>query len=360
MSRGNCGFPRKSLFRKRFRQIHRRCGRVHHRGHIDLNSRVQSEHLRDAWHFVCRKHDAEAEQDIIFPCHKTEKQQGGLHEGGQAECDHLFAPLREAVRIAARQREQIQAPDRDLRQQDSPALDVGEKDLDDAVAEGNQKQQFQQPEAIQGIYTVWRVPIQHLPREFQHISACRADEVTGKCVLQGDGEAVKLDRQTGKERRGKEAFQDIQKRCFNVRPPAALVLNGEIENRDCDADRVQSPSEQAEKFQRRLDPGQVEQLRPHAGHLGKKFCDSTEHRAVQPCEVFPIDDLPCAAECRGQPADPIQHPLSSHSEYLPQIQRAGQAEDQTGEENGGWDIVELSVLAVIEVRGCNLDKEQDC
>ena len=38
--------------------------------------------------------------------------------------------------------------------------------------------------------------------------------------------------------------------------------------------------------------------------------------------------------------------IPSHSEYLPQIQRAGQAEDQAGEEDGGRDIVELPVLAV--------------
>ena len=200
---------------------------MHDRGHVNLDSRVQSEHLRDAWHFVCRKHDAEAEQDIVFPCHESEKQQGGLHEGGQAKCDHLLAPLREAVCVTARQGEQVEAPDRDLRQQDSPALDVREKDLDDAVAEGNQKQELQQPEAVQGIYAVRGVPIQHLPREFQHISACRSDEVTGKCILQGDGEAVKLDRQTGKEGRGEKALQNIEKCGLDIRPPTALVLNGE-------------------------------------------------------------------------------------------------------------------------------------
>ncbi len=199
---------------------------MHDRGHVDLNSRVQSEHLRDAGDFVCGEHDAEAEQNIVFPCHQPQKQKRGLHEGGQAECDHLFAPLREAVRVAARQGEQVQAPDRNLRQQDSPALDVGKEHLDDAVAEGNQKQEFQQPEAVQGIYAVRGVPIQHLPREFQHISACRANEVMGKCILQGDGEAVKLDRQTGKERRGEKALQDIEKCGLDIRPPAALVLNG--------------------------------------------------------------------------------------------------------------------------------------
>ena len=199
---------------------------MHDRGHIDLDAGVQSEHLRDAGDFVCRKHDAEAKQDVVFPRHESEEQQGGLHEGGQAECDHLFAPLREAVRVATRQGEEVEAPDRDLRQKDSPALDVGEKDLDDAVAEGNQKQEFQQPEAVQGIYAVRGVPIQYLPREFQHISACRADEVTGKRVLQGDGEAVKFDRKSCEQGRGEKAFQDIQKRCFNVRPTAALVLNG--------------------------------------------------------------------------------------------------------------------------------------
>ena len=200
---------------------------MHHRGHIDLNSRVQSEHLRNAGDFVCRKHHAETEQDIVFPRHKTEKQQGGLHEGGQAKCDHLFAPLREAVRIAARQGEQVEASYGNLRQEDSPALDVGEKDLDDTVAEGNQKQQFQQPETVQGIYAVWRVPIQHLPREFQHISACRANEILCKCVLQGDGEAVEFDRQTGKEGCGEKALQNIEKCGLDIRPPAALVLNGE-------------------------------------------------------------------------------------------------------------------------------------
>lgn len=200
---------------------------MHDRGHVDLNSRVQSEHLRDAGDFVCRKHDAEAEQNIVFPCHKAEEQQGGLHESGQAKCDHLFTPLREAVRIAARQGEQVEASHGNLRQQDSPALDVGEKDFDDAVAEGNQKQEFQQTEAVQSVYAVRRVPIQHLPREFQHISACRANEILCKCVLQGDGEAVKLDRKSCKQGCGKEAFQDVQKRCFDIRPPTALVLNGE-------------------------------------------------------------------------------------------------------------------------------------
>ena len=200
---------------------------MHDRGHIDLNSRVQSEHLRDAGDFVCGEHHAEAEQNIVFPCHKTEKQQGGLHEGGQAKCDHLLAPLREAVRITARKGEQVETPNRNSRQEDSPALDVGKEHLNDAVAEGNQKQELQQTEAVQGIYAVRRVPIQHLPREFQHISACRADEVTGKCILQGDSETVEFDRQTGKEGRGKEALQNIEKCGLDIRPPAALVLNGE-------------------------------------------------------------------------------------------------------------------------------------
>ena len=112
---------------------------MHDRGHVDLDAGIQPEHLCDAGHFVCGEHHPETEQDIVFPCHKTEKQQGGLHEGGQAECDHLLAPLRKTVRITARQGEQIETPDRNLRQQDSPALDIGKEHLDDAIAEGNQK-----------------------------------------------------------------------------------------------------------------------------------------------------------------------------------------------------------------------------
>ena len=77
---------------------------MHDRGYVDLNSRVQTEHLRDAGDFVCRKHHAKAEQNIVLPGHQPQKQKRGLHEGGQAKCDHLFAPLREAVRIGNAER----------------------------------------------------------------------------------------------------------------------------------------------------------------------------------------------------------------------------------------------------------------
>ena len=106
--------------------------------HIDPNGRVQAKLLGDSRHFVCSQHNSQAQEHIGLERHHAKKQQGRLHERSQADGNGLLAPLVEAVRVPSGYGEHIQTSNRDLHQQDTASLDVGKKDLDDAVGKSQQ------------------------------------------------------------------------------------------------------------------------------------------------------------------------------------------------------------------------------
>ena len=116
-----------------------------HRAHdVDFGAGVESEVLRDSRNFIRREHDTKPEQDVILPCQKPKKQQCHLKKRRQAKRDHLLAPRNKAIRIAFRNLEHIQTSDRDLRNQNSSALDVVKENLHDTVAERDHEEKIQE------------------------------------------------------------------------------------------------------------------------------------------------------------------------------------------------------------------------
>ena len=95
--------------------------------HVDLHRTVKTELLRDARHFVGRKHDAEPQQHIVREGQQPQEQERSLHKGGKADGSHLFHPLVEAVGVAPRHAEHIQRTDGHLNQQNAAAGNVGEE-----------------------------------------------------------------------------------------------------------------------------------------------------------------------------------------------------------------------------------------
>ena len=111
---------------------------------VDFCACVESEVLRDSRNFIRREHDTKPEDNIFLPCQKPQKQERHLKKRRQAERDHLLAPRHKSVRVAFRNREHIQTSDRDLRNQNSAALDVIKENFHDTVAERDHEEQIQQ------------------------------------------------------------------------------------------------------------------------------------------------------------------------------------------------------------------------
>ena len=74
----------------------------------------------------------------------AEQQKRRLHECRKADGNNLFAPTGKSFGIPARKAEHVKTPDRNLRQENAPAFDVGKEALDDAVAKADQHQKCQQ------------------------------------------------------------------------------------------------------------------------------------------------------------------------------------------------------------------------
>ena len=117
-------------------EVDRGGGSVNNAHHIDLDRAVETELLRYARHFIGGKHYPKAEEHISRKLHKPKEQQSGLKECRKAYRRHLFAPLVEAVGVAPRYAEHIEASDSHLHKQYAAALDVLKEDLYNAVSEG--------------------------------------------------------------------------------------------------------------------------------------------------------------------------------------------------------------------------------
>ena len=98
--------------------------------HIRPDRRVQAKLLRNSRHFICRKHDTQAQEHIILECQHAQEQQGCLHERSQADGNRLLAPLVETVNISSGNREHIKASHGNLHQQNPTALNVGKEDFE--------------------------------------------------------------------------------------------------------------------------------------------------------------------------------------------------------------------------------------
>ena len=106
-----------------------RLGRIHHALDIGPGGGVHAEYPCDSGHLAGREHKPQAQEGRLRHRHQSRCQNGGLKKGGQAQARHLLAPLDEAVRIAAGHTEHIEAPHRDLDQQDPALLQIGKEYL---------------------------------------------------------------------------------------------------------------------------------------------------------------------------------------------------------------------------------------
>lgn len=133
--------------------------------------------------------------------------------------------------------------------------------------------------------------------------------------MQGDAEAVELDRHDAEQGGGKEAFENIQHTAFDV-CPSALILNGHVKNRHHRARGEEGPGEEGKQADEGLDPGQVEDLRSQLAHHGEKVRDGVIDDPVDPVQKG-VED------CRGNgvadaaedAADGVADPL--HQIYQP-------------------------------------------
>ena len=131
-----------SSFRNSFCEIDCRCRRMHRAHDVDFGAGVESEILRDSRNFIRREHDTKPEyRTSSLPCRAAPEIIASPEETpARAERDRLLYTAYEAVRIAFRNREHIQTPDRDLRYEYPAALDVVEENLHNTVAERDHEQ----------------------------------------------------------------------------------------------------------------------------------------------------------------------------------------------------------------------------
>lgn len=144
-----------------------RGSRVNNGREMGVGAGVQAELLCDFRDFLCRKHDAEAQQHVLRECQQAKEQQSRLQKGRQTESSHLFAPAVEAVRIAPGDGEHIQTAYGDLCQQDAAAFDICEEYFNHAVGKGNHAQK--QEQARDGIGSRHKMRRQRIHAEIRKI-----------------------------------------------------------------------------------------------------------------------------------------------------------------------------------------------
>ena len=101
--------------------------------------------------------------------------------------------------------------------------------------------------------------------------------------MQGNAKTVELNRHDVEQRRGEESLEDVERTTFDV-CPAALVLDGDVENcYDCSSSK-QRPGKEREQADEGLNPWQVKNLCSELAHHGKKIRNRVVNDSVDPLQ----------------------------------------------------------------------------
>ena len=214
---------------------------------------------------------------MILKYHQARHKDGGLQKSRETQSYDLFAPLCEAIPIAAWYAEHIQTAHRDLNKQNTAALEVGEEDFYDRVgherkAEDDHESAGHRPEAPQGerrgggqaLHSV-----EVLQRRFRRISyACSAEagDTRRQVSLQRYRQYIQAHGHLCKKGNGQEALNGIQSRFLYVSASTG-ILHAALEAGYHQPCGEQCPAQIGEKQHHALHPAHLKEFRTHAAHL---------------------------------------------------------------------------------------------
>ena len=112
--------------------------------HADTGTCVKTEMLCDSGNFICRQHNAETEKRVRLHRDQSHHEERCLHKRRKAKCHDLLAPACESFGHTSRKAEEIQTAHGDLREQDTPSLDICKEAFDHAVAQADQDEEIEQ------------------------------------------------------------------------------------------------------------------------------------------------------------------------------------------------------------------------
>ena len=206
---------------------HRHLGGVDGGGQAGAGGGVQPEGPGDPGDFPRGQHQPQPQQGVVVEHHQPRHQDGGLQKSGEAQRDYLLAPLGEAVTVAPGDAEHIQRPHRNLDEQDTAPLQVGEKHLDHGV--GHQDHAEQHHDGVEGrpikneIHPGGDEPIrggelgdQVLP---QRPDVAQPGDAGGEAGLQRYGQGVEPDGDGGEQAHRHKPLQAVDGGVANI-PPA--------------------------------------------------------------------------------------------------------------------------------------------
>ena len=245
------------------RSVDRRLCRVDCGHDVCSGSGVQAEGPGDPRHFSRRQHEAEPQQGIGVEDHEARHQDRGLQKSCQTQSDDLLHPLDKPIRIAAGNTEHIQTAHGDLNEQDSTALEVGEKHLDDGIsheddAEDDHERAGDGTEAHDVLLGHFREAFHGLKLR-EGTTGNLADgsvpsDGAGEGPLQGDGQRIEPHGYCGEQGYRHKAFEDVQSRLPNV-PSAGGILDAALKCADHQAYAEKRPAQLGKELHDGLHPG---------------------------------------------------------------------------------------------------------
>ena len=228
---------------------------------------------------------------MVFEHHQPGHKDGGLQESRETQADDLFAPLDESISIPPGHGEHIKAPHGNLNQQNTAALQIAEKHLNDRIghedkAEKNHKPAGLPPKSPQGIgrlrqtFQVFKICQRRLCR-IPDAGGPEAGDARRQGALQRNCQRIEPHRHLGKKRDGQKSLKDIQRRLFHIAPPSG-ILDAAFKHSHHQSRGKQGPAQIGEKQHHALHPVHLEELSAHAAHLRKEIPEKTNHLTVKP------------------------------------------------------------------------------
>lgn len=266
--------------------------RVDRRGDAGPRGGIQPERTGDTGDLSGREHESQAQQRVILKHHQARHKDSGLQKSRETQSHDLLAPLYESVPVAAWYAEHIQTAHRDLNEQNTAALKVGEEDLYDRIghqrkAEDDHKSAGHRAKAPQndlpgGCQTLHGVEI--LQRRFCRVSDAdcpKAGDACRQVGLQRYRQLIQTHRHLRKKGYRQKTLYGIQSRFLNI-AVATGIFHAALEAGYHQPYGKQCPAQIGEKQHHALYPAHGKELGAHVAHLRKEIAEKAHDLAVEP------------------------------------------------------------------------------
>ena len=278
--------------------VHRRLGGIDGGHDVGAGGGVQSEGPGDPGHFSCGEHQSQPQQQVFPECQEARRQDGGLEERRQAQADDLLHPLEEPVRVAARHAEHVEAPHRNLDEQDAAPFQICKKYFYHGVSHGDHAEDQHDRTGEHGHHEVRRAGhvteaghggevLHDLPSHLSNAGP-QSGDLRGELPLQGHGQFIQPHRDGGEQADRQEALHDVQRRLLDTAPSGG-VIQTKLKTADHHADAEQRPAQLAEKCHDGLHPGQLEEFHAHHAHDGEEVPQEPHELSIEPVHEIAHD-----------------------------------------------------------------------